>query len=90
MNSYSTVCMQTNQRALAKRTFLGIWKEMLPNIVIMKPMADLCWTCQKNSIPIQRASNLPEEEKSERLVQAESHIASAQEERHFYHEVCKI
>ena len=31
----------------------------------MKPMSDLCWVCQQNSVAIMRAANSPEALKSE-------------------------
>ena len=33
--------------------------------MVMKPMSDLCWTCQKNSMAIQRAANTPESDKTD-------------------------
>ena len=33
-------------------------------VVVMKPMSDLCWQCQKNSTAITRSANRPEEEKT--------------------------
>ena len=38
--------------------------QLLPHMVVMKPMSDLCWMCQKNSTAITRSSNRPEEEKT--------------------------
>ena len=39
--------------------------KILPHIIITKPMSDVCWICQKNSIAIMRSANQPEEQKSQ-------------------------
>ena len=52
-------------KAAAYSTFCIIWKQLTPNVMIMKPMSDLCWVCQKNSMAIMRAANTPEAEKSQ-------------------------
>ena len=51
-------------RAVAYSTFTQLWRQLLPHVVVMKPMSDLCWVCQQNSTAIMRAANRPEEEKS--------------------------
>lgn len=51
-------------RPVGYSTFTRLWRQLLPHIVIMKPMSDLCWICQQNSTAITRAANRPEEEKS--------------------------
>ena len=51
-------------RAVAYPTFNQLWRQLLPNVVVMKPMSDLCWVCQQNSTAIMRSANRPEEEKS--------------------------
>ena len=51
-------------KAVAYSTFTQLWRRFLPNVVVMKPMSDLCWVCQQNSSAIMRAANRPEEEKS--------------------------
>ena len=38
--------------AVAYSTFTKLWRDLLPNVMIMKPMTDLCWVCQKNSAAI--------------------------------------
>ena len=50
----------------ASRTYFGeLWRKLRPDIVICKPMSDLCWICHQNSTAIIRAANRPETEKSE-------------------------
>ena len=51
--------------AAAYSTFCIMWKQLTPQVVVMKPMSDLCWVCQKNSMAILRAANTPLMEKSQ-------------------------
>ena len=48
-------------RAVAYSTFTQLWHQLLPYIVVMKPMSDLCWVCQQNSTAITLAANRCEE-----------------------------
>ena len=50
-------------KSVAYSTFNKLWKSLVPSITIMKPMSDLCWTCQQNSTSILRAANRPVLEK---------------------------
>ena len=52
------------RRIAGYRTFRNIWKKYLPQIIITKPMSDLCWTCQQNNTLVSRSSNKTEAEKS--------------------------
>ena len=44
-------------RAVAYSTFTQLWWQLLPSVVVMKPMSDLCWVCQQNSTTIMRSAN---------------------------------
>ena len=50
--------------AVAYTTFCHVWRTLLPSVILMQPMADLCWQCQLNSQTILRSANSPEVEKS--------------------------
>ena len=52
-------------RAAAYTTFCALWKQLTPQIMVMKPMSDLCWVCQENSVALMRSANMPEEDKSQ-------------------------
>ena len=54
----------------------------------MKPMSDLCWTCQRNSSALLHASNHPEHHKSAVLHEAQEHLRAVQIERSYYKTVC--
>lgn len=74
--------------AVAYTTFCRLWRSLLPSIIIMKPMTDLCWTCHKNSTAILRAANLSEMSKSSTIKEAEEHLRIVQVERSFYKSTC--
>lgn len=69
-------------------TFCRFWRQLVPSVIIMKPMSDLCWQCQQNSNAILRAANLPESEKSATIKTAEEHLRVVQLERSFYKSTC--
>ena len=52
-------------KEIGYRTFLLLWQKLLPNIIVGKPMTDLCWYCQRHTTLIQRAMNRPEEDKTQ-------------------------
>ena len=73
---------------VAYTTFCRLWRQLLPSLLLMKPMTDLCWTCQKNSTAILRAANCPDKEKSCVLRKAEDHLRVVQCERSHYKTTC--
>ncbi len=74
--------------SVAYTTFCRLWRTLLPSILILKPMSDLCWQCQRNSTAILRAANHPDTEKSVILKAAENHLEKVQLERSFYKTCC--
>ena len=72
----------------AYTTFLRLWAKQLPQIVLMKPMTDLCWTCQQNIDSLKRSANCPEREKSDVVKKIEEHLRIVQTERSFYKTTC--
>ena len=71
-------------RIVSYRQFCRLWQEIVPFVTTMKPSTDLCFVCQENVASIMRSSNLPEDEKSDRLKLAEKHLKFAKEERAEY------
>ena len=51
-------------KAVCYSLFCALWKQLTPQVVVTRPMSDLCWMCQQNSTLIMRAHNRPVEEKS--------------------------
>lgn len=70
--------------AVSYDTFRRLWKQLMPHVVIAKPMSDLCLTCQKNSTLIMKAAGKEDIEKSAALQTAVNHIERAQTERASY------
>ena len=62
---YQDSALSCSYRAIAYTTFCKVWRNFLADVVVCKPMTDLCATCQKNSAAIVRSFNMSEEQKSE-------------------------
>lgn len=63
---YSSVAaQQSGMRCIAYSTFCQLWSSLLPNILLTRPMTDLCAQCHKHAALVQQNSNLSEEEKSQ-------------------------
>jgi hypothetical protein len=71
---YKISCDQAGLQAAAYTTFAALWRQLTPQIRVMKPMSDLCWVCQKNSVAIMRAANKPESAKSDVRTQLHTHL----------------
>ena len=79
-----------NMREVSRPKFLSLWEELTPHVIIMKPMTDLCWTCQKNRNVINGASNKPIDEKMAVLEEQKRYLHAAGSERKFYKEACEL
>ena len=73
-----------NIHAAAYSTFCKLWHSLLPSIILMKPMTDLCFVCQQNSEAIVKATNQPDAEKSATIEAAQNHLHVVQLERSYY------
>ena len=62
---YKLSADEANIKAAAYTSFCSLWRQLVPHITVMKPMSDLCWICQQNSVAIMRAANSPETAKSQ-------------------------
>ena len=74
---------------MSETGFRKTWKALLEFIVTARLMTDLCWTCQKNNTFIYRSANLPEAEKSERLLQQECHFLVVQRGHSLYNDMVR-
>ena len=77
-----------SKRVVSYTKFIELWKQFHPNLVVAKPMTDLCFTCQQNTSKLLRAANLPESEKSECVRTQQYHLNSVQTERELYNKAC--
>ena len=73
---------------VSRRTFVNIWNALCPYIASMKPATDLCHTCQQNGNLLMKAANMPESVKSQRLMDAQSHLDLARVQRQHYNDQC--
>ncbi|GFR99045.1 hypothetical protein ElyMa_002783300 [Elysia marginata] len=82
---YAEACSASpTERAVCENAFMQIWRQCLPHILPMKPLTDLCWTCQKNTVLLGRLTSMPEEQKLEVLQKATDHVNHAAAERTTY------
>lgn len=86
---YDATCEASNKRAVSYTKFLQLWGQFHPNVVVAKPMTDLCMTCQQNTMKLQRAANMSDREKSATLQAQQDHLNCAQTERQFYRNACQ-
>ena len=59
---YKLLADKASIKAAAYTTFCSLWHQL---VLHMKPMSNLCWVCQQNSVAIIRAANTPESAKSQ-------------------------
>lgn len=85
---YQEACQSSNSRILAYSTFSKLWRKQVPSVLVMKPMSDLCWFCQRNTNLFLRSANHSEEVKSAALKAAEEHLRIVGIERSFYKTTC--
>ncbi|XP_041373710.1 LOW QUALITY PROTEIN: uncharacterized protein LOC121386766 [Gigantopelta aegis] len=83
-DKYCAAVELTGMRKVALRTFQHLWAKLVPFVSTMRPATDLCWFCQKNLYKITRSVNLPDEEKSSAIREAEDHLERASMERNLY------
>ena len=86
--AYNSACEASEKQAVTYRKFLEVWEQFFPNVVVAKPMTDLCLTCQQNTAKLQCTANLSENEKSECIMAQQEHLNRAQSEREFYKYSC--
>lgn len=87
--AYNSSCESVKRTAVGYSKFLNLWKELFLNVIVAKPMTDLCAKCQANTMKLQRSTNLPDEEKSASLKSQQDHLALAKAERECYRKACE-
>ena len=87
--SYKSAVVLATTQTVAYSTFCRLWRKLLPSIIVMKPMSDLCWHCQQNSTAILRATNCSENEKTKTIQVAEEHLRVVRMERALYKNTCQ-
>lgn len=85
---YSKVGEELSHKAISLRSFLRIWNDLCPHIVISKPCTDLCQKCQEFANLLSKSGSLSEEEKTSLLQSYNDHIQLAKEQRDHYRLQC--
>ena len=80
----ASASIHPSAQTVAYSTFCRLWQKLMPNIVTMRPMSDLCWTCQQNNTLVLRSANQDEGEKEQALADAPEHLRIVNVERKFY------
>ena len=89
-HTYQSVAelLESAIKSVAYTSFCRLWRSLLPSVVVMKPMTDLCWQCQKNSTAILRTSNNADAVKSKASIYALEHLRIVKLEPSLYKSVC--
>lgn len=87
--AFETACEAAGKQAVSYSKFIDLWQQFHPNVIVAKPMTDLCLTCQGNTSKLLRAANLLDQEKSECVQAQQQHLNLALGEQALYKEVCQ-
>ena len=86
---YTAACESSEKQSISYSKFKDLWQQFHPNVVVAKPMTDLCMTCQQNTAKLVRSANVPDSEKSECVRAQQEHLNTVKSERELYREVCE-
>ena len=81
---YKAACDENGWLTAGRSKFYEVWQDLLPHISVSTPSTDLCFTCQQNTMSLQKSVCLPEEEKVSLLESAQKHLLQAKTEREYY------
>lgn len=57
--AFQTACETANKQAVSYSKFIELWEQFHPDVVVAKPMTDLCFTCQQNTSKLLRPVTFP-------------------------------
>lgn len=83
-HEFQRVCEETGKQGLGYTSFTKLWQQFHPDLLISKPMTDLCLTCQQNTSKLVWSANLPNSEKSQCVLTQQEHLDRVQTERELY------
>ena len=86
---YTMACESSEKQSISYSKFKDLWQQFHPNVVVAKPMTDLCMTCQQNTAKLVRSANLPDGEKSKCVCAQQEHLNTVKSERELHREVCE-
>ena len=87
--AFKRTCDEMGKQAVCYTTFLKLWEQFHPGVVVAKPMTDLCLTCQQNTSKLVRSANLPDREKSECVFTQQEHLDCVRTERFLQERLCR-
>ena len=70
--------------------FTTLWKELIPWVVICKPLTDLCWTCQSNNNLIIKSANKEDVEKRQKVIDQLAHLEWVKREQNYHKLQCQL
>ena len=85
---FKRACEETGKQAVCYTTFTKLWEQFHPDVVVAKPMTDLCLTCQQNTAKLLRSVNLPDRVKSKCVLAQQDHLNCVETERDLYRNIC--
>ena len=86
--TFKRTCKELGKHPVCYTTFVKVWEQFHPDVVVAKPMTDLCLTCQQKTSKLLRSANLPEREKSECVIAQQGDLTCLKMERDFYNNIC--
>ena len=86
---YQNLLNSTGCNSVGYSKFCDLWKQVCHFVVIMQPVTDLCWTCQRSNNCIPKSANLQDAQKAEVVRAQEEHLCLAAGEREYYKTSCK-
>jgi len=89
-NYYKASCEMAEVSPVGRSLYYSLWNELVPYIVLAKPMTDLCWVCQQNSQLIIDKQGEELEVMSDTVQAHLNHLKLAITEQKYYQEQCKL
>ena len=86
--SFQRAGNETGKPFMCYTKFIKLWEQFPLEVIVAKPMTDLCLTCQQNTSKLLRSANLPDSEKSECVLAQQEHLNCVQAEGDLYRNAC--
>ena len=86
---YTKSCEAAGKTSVCYSKFVDVWKDFFPNVVVAKPITDLCAAYQENTTKLQRSANFSDEEKSVCVKLHQEHLGKAKAERECHRKACR-
>ncbi|KAG8266542.1 hypothetical protein J6590_108221 [Homalodisca vitripennis] len=80
---------EMQEKPVHQKIFTNIWRDICPDIVVMKPRSDLCAICQKHYTSGAEMASVSEEIKMQTLEKMTLHLETVAKERKHYNDTIK-